>query len=97
LLLGRKTARERVASYLLHVAQRAAAADLDETDLVIDPVLTRESIASHLGLTMETVSRQFSNLEADGLIKRLDKGHVAIPDMWSLFAESGDSETSRPV
>lgn len=90
LLLGRKTARERVASYLIHIARRAASAEPDETELVIDPILTRETIADLLGLTTETVSRQFSDLSAEGLIRRLDKGHIEIPDMWSLCGETGD-------
>ncbi len=62
LLLGRKTARERVASFLLDLAERAGA------DGVLALPMSRTDIADHLGLTVESVSRTFTQLERDGII-----------------------------
>jgi CRP/FNR family transcriptional regulator/CRP/FNR family nitrogen fixation transcriptional regulator len=63
LTLGRRSAAERVASFLLDLADR-----LDTGDQLTLP-MTRQDIADYLGLTIETVSRSFSQLQADGLIK----------------------------
>jgi CRP/FNR family transcriptional regulator len=62
LLLGRKTAAEKVASFILLTAGQQR--DCDE----IDVPMTRNDIADHLGLTIETVSRTLSKLKQDGLI-----------------------------
>ncbi len=62
LLLGRKTAAEKVASFILLTA--AQQGDGEE----IDVPMTRNDIADHLGLTIETVSRTLSRLKQDGLI-----------------------------
>ncbi|MEJ8571001.1 helix-turn-helix domain-containing protein [Microbaculum marinum] len=60
-LLGRKSAMERVASFLLRLAP-----DTDQP--VISLPMTRQEIADYLGLTIETVSRSFSELKRRGLI-----------------------------
>lgn len=62
LLLGRKTAKEKIASFLLDLAQR-----LDKTDRVELP-MQRNDIADHLGLTIETVSRTLTEFARNGLI-----------------------------
>lgn len=64
LLLGRKTARERLASFLLGFARRSSIAAGGEVELPMG----RTDIADHLGLTIETVSRTFSDLRRTGLI-----------------------------
>jgi CRP/FNR family transcriptional regulator len=63
LLLGRKTAAEKVASFILLTASHQGD-DVDEVDVP----MTRNDIADHLGLTIETVSRTLSKLKAEGLI-----------------------------
>ena len=64
LLLGRKTATEKVASFLLLIANEQAGNDVQEMDLP----MTRCDIADYLGLTIETVSRTLTKLKQDGLI-----------------------------
>ena len=92
LLLGRKTAREKIASLLCIVARRDASLQLRNThgELKFDLPLTREAMSEYLGLTLETVSRQMSSLRKDGLIITEGKRHIIIPDFDSLLEETGD-------
>ena len=92
LILGRKTAREKIASLLSILAQREAA--LQQTSPAngssFDLPLTRESMADYLGLTLETVSRQMSSLKRDKVIELQGKRRIMVPDFDALTAESGD-------
>ncbi|MCV2872222.1 Crp/Fnr family transcriptional regulator [Defluviimonas sp. WL0050] len=92
LLLGRKTAREKIASLLAIVARRDASLKMLPAagKLVIDLPLTREAMADYLGLTLETVSRQMSALKRDGVIELEGKRHVTIPNFDRLIEEAGD-------
>lgn len=92
LVLGRKTAREKIASLLSIFARRNAslAAEPVHDQMVFDLPLTREAMADYLGLTLETVSRQMSALKRDGVISLEGKRHVTIPDMARLIDEAGD-------
>lgn len=76
LLLGRKTAPEKVASFLVAIARRTA------SDL-IDLPMTRTDIADYLGLTIETVSRTLSRLASDEIIA-VDRAHIRILDAEAL-------------
>lgn len=62
LVLLIKSAEERVAEFLLDMAHRAA-----KTSAVELP-MSRQDIADYLGLTIETVSRTFTQLEQTGII-----------------------------
>ncbi|MFC6686567.1 transcriptional regulator FnrL [Jhaorihella thermophila] len=92
LVLGRKTAREKIASLLSIVARRDASIAKKATvgPLVFDLPLTREAMADYLGLTLETVSRQISALKKDGVIEMQGKRHITVPDMGRLMEEAGD-------
>lgn len=92
LLLGRKTAREKIASLLAIVARRDASLKLKTTSgrMIFDLPLTREAMADYLGLTLETVSRQISALKRDGVIELQGKRHVTVPDFDRLLEEAGD-------
>ena len=85
LTLGRKTAAEKVASFLYFIA------------IHIDPErghgqrwyeipLKRSDIADFLGLTIETVSRQITKLRQNGVIKIVNNRTVEIPDLQKLHA-----------
>ncbi len=92
LVLGRKTARERISSLLVSVAQREASFDLAPRtrDIKLDLPLTREAMSEYLGLTIETVSRQISQLGREGVIELDGKRRIVIPDLGRLRAETGD-------
>jgi len=69
-LLGRKTATEKVASFLLLFAGQQSGANADGHYAgEIDMPITRCDIADYLGLTIETVSRTFTKLRQDGVIE----------------------------
>lgn len=92
LLLGRKTAREKIASLIAIIARRDAVLHLRRAagNLSVDLPLTREEMADYLGLTLETVSRQISALKKDGVISLTGNRHVTIPDLDRLLEEAGD-------
>ena len=92
LVLGRKTAREKIASLIAIIARRDAALKMrDEMGKVsIDLPLTREAMSEYLGLTLETVSRQMSALKRDGVIEFEGKRHILIPDFDRLLEEAAD-------
>ncbi len=72
LLLGRKTAIERIASFLLSWAERldiCASGMLPKPNVSMPLPLSRTDLADYLGLTIETVSRSLSQLKRDGLIE----------------------------
>jgi CRP/FNR family transcriptional regulator len=66
LLLGRKTARERLATFLLTQSRQGALCPMPRTHLALP--MTRGDIADYVGLTIETVSRSLTRLRSDGLI-----------------------------
>ena len=92
LVLGRKTAREKIASLLTIIARRDASLTPRGAvnTMTFDLPLTREAMADYLGLTLETVSRQMSALKKDGVILLEGKRRVSVPDMGRLFEEAGD-------
>jgi len=84
LLLGRKTARERVASLLYLLTARRRGIDEGDGPATCPLPLSRSEIAEFLGLTTETVSRQFGELKAAGLIAPISPRLVAVPSLEAL-------------
>lgn len=69
LLLGRKTARERLASFLLDLPAKDPSRLLEDNHVHLP--MTRTEIADYLGLTIETVSRELTRLKTAGLVRML--------------------------
>ncbi|MCR9124707.1 MAG: Crp/Fnr family transcriptional regulator [Rhodobacteraceae bacterium] len=92
LVLGRKTAREKIASLLCIIGRRDSALRMNarSRSLAFDLPLTREAMADYLGLTLETVSRQVSALKREGVIVLQGKRHILVPDLDRLMEEAGD-------
>jgi CRP/FNR family transcriptional regulator len=82
LLLGRKTAQERLATFLLLLVHKARARRVPEGPIELP--MNRTEIADYLGLTIETVSRQFSRLKASGHIGILHHHEVTIRNLAGL-------------
>lgn len=78
MLLGRKTAHERIASFLLSLAQRERRYGRDGRRLHLP--MTRTDIADYLGLTTETASRVFTSLKKRGTIELDAADSVCLSD-----------------
>ena len=79
-MLGRQSAKERVASFLLHIAERSDAEDREAFDLP----MSRQDIADYLGLTIETVCRMLSELKRERIIAIPSLGQVVLNDKGAL-------------
>lgn len=66
-LLGRRSAEEKVAIFLIKWRERLVRIGLP--DAIMPLPMRRHDIADYLGLTIETVSRNFTKLERDGVIE----------------------------
>lgn len=86
-VLGRKTAVERVASFIQYMVARGVQAGgcVDTAFLH----MTRGDIADYLGLTTETVSRIFSMLKRDGSIQLFELGGVRLLKPEKIEAMAG--------
>lgn len=84
MLLGRKSATERVAAFLLEMADRLA-----EDGARFALPFGRQEIAELLGLTIETVSRQITRLREDGVIGTPDRRSIVVLDRDALETCAG--------
>ncbi|MEM7223866.1 MAG: helix-turn-helix domain-containing protein [Pseudomonadota bacterium] len=82
LLLGRKSAKEKIASFLLVLARKAAQRGEQETTLHVP--MSRADMGDYLGLTTETVSRCFTQLKTERLISIRTGGYVELLDREAL-------------
>ena len=88
-LLGRKTAREKIATFIEMLARRSLVG-IPENDVNIELPMTRDQIANYLGLTLETVSRQFNALKKEGVITLSGRKSISVIDLSALHSARGD-------
>lgn len=86
-VIGRKTARERVASFLISMAERIGRPK-DNFCVLLLP-MSRRDIADSLGLTIETISRQLGDLRDEGLIETAGRSTVRLLDLVNLAGCAG--------
>lgn len=89
MLLGRKTATERVASFLLEMDRRLSVAGM------LALPMCRRDIADYLGLTLETVSRTLSALQARGVLEFSGARHITLRNRSRLAAIGEAPDESR--
>ncbi len=99
LLLGQKSASERVATFLLRIAERQAELDchhhsnaLSDGDVIEIPI-TRAQIAAYVGLTIETVSRRLTALRDAQIIDLEGSRTVRLINIMQLRAAAGTPPT----
>ena len=88
-LLGKKSATERIATLLIELSDRLSVDGCSPETLYLDRFelpMDRQQIADILGLTIETVSRQFTRIRKEGIIELPDRRTVIIRDRPRLKA-----------
>lgn len=80
-LLGKKTAEEKLATFLLSMSRRFQERGFSAKDFQLS--MSRGDIANHLGLAVETVSRLFTRFQEDGLISTQNKA-ISLQDIDKL-------------
>jgi len=82
LSLGRKSAIEKVATFLMRISRRNERENRDQ--MLLHVPMTRAEIADYLGLTIETVSRNITKLKTTGMIKLESKSRIRITEIDQL-------------
>lgn len=88
-LLGKKSATERIATLLIELSDRLSVDGCSQTTLYLDSFelpMDRQQIADILGLTIETVSRQFTRIRKQGIIDLPDRRTVIFNERSRLKA-----------
>lgn len=88
-LFGHRTAANRVAAFLITIADRSG------IEAGVQLPMTRGDIADHLNLTLHTVSRTISDLARKGLIALSGRQEVRILDLEGLRTIAGDAADER--
>jgi CRP-like cAMP-binding protein len=76
-MLGRQTAKEKLASFLILLSHRAGSED----DNLVDVTMSRQDMADYMGLTVETVCRVLASLKKAGIIDMPTQHRFALKDM----------------
>ncbi|MFZ2523921.1 MAG: fumarate/nitrate reduction transcriptional regulator Fnr [Candidatus Ferrigenium altingense] len=83
LLLGKKNAEERLATYLLSLSRRFALRNYSSTQFNLS--MSRGDIGNYLGIAEETVSRIFTRFQEEGVITS-ERRHIILNDLERLSA-----------
>lgn len=94
LLLGKRTAEERLATFLLSLSERFKARGFSECEFNLS--MSRHDIGNYLGLAVETVSRMFSRFQDEGLIA-VHRKNIQITNLDGLKALLGPAAESRSL
>jgi CRP/FNR family transcriptional regulator len=90
MLLGRKSAAEKVASFLLEMAERLSGQGCNGGARgAFELPFGRQQIADILGLTIETTSRQLTKMRADGVLELPSRREIVITDRTAMEAIAG--------
>jgi len=89
MLLSKKNAEERIASFLVDISQRFARRGFSHTQFRLS--MSRVDISNYLGLAVETVSRVFTRFQKIGLIETQGK-EITLLDSNTLYTMAGCSE-----
>ena len=81
MLLGKKSAEERLAALLLSLSERYQRRGFSPTDFYLS--MSRNDIGNYLGLAVETVSRLFTRFQDDGVLI-VQRKHICIQDLPQL-------------
>ncbi len=82
--IARKTAGQRVAAFLVRMLEEQGRSDFAALPM------SRQDIADHLGLTIETVCRSFTDFKEEGVISMPTFRRIVIEDLSALFAAAGE-------
>jgi CRP/FNR family transcriptional regulator len=86
LLLGKKTAEEKLATYLLSLSKRFSERGFSSNEFRL--TMSRSDIANHLGLAVETISRVFTKFQDTGLMV-INGKDIALRDITKIEALCG--------
>lgn len=92
LLLGRKSASEKIATFLLDMSERLVQPGCEGSGGPVERFelpFSRQQVADVLGLTIETVSRQLTRLKSEGVIDLPSRREIVILDRDELSAQAG--------
>lgn len=93
--LGHKSARQRIADFLVSMAERLSGSTSGACRLMLP--MSRRDIGDALGLTIETVSRQFTELREAGLIETRGRSLVQLLDVGALAHAAGQTRFAGTV
>jgi len=80
-LLGKRSAEERLAAFLIGLSERFSKRGFSALDFHLS--MSRHEIGNYLGLAVETVSRLFTRFHDEGLIK-VERRHIQLLDITRL-------------
>ena len=81
-VIGKLNAIERIGKFILNISEQRNRIGWQNNPISLP--MTRQDIADYLGLTIETVSREFSNLKLNNVIKGITSKQFYINDMDKL-------------
>ena len=94
LTIGKKNADEKIAIFLLTISARFHALGYSATEFKLS--MSRQDVANYLALTIETVSRAFSRLQRDSIIK-IDRKIITILDRNALSSLSTSCQGAKKL